>query len=95
MRSSVWKFFASVLLAGAAVLCIQFLTDSSGPFGFLGFIVLPGYLPAALVFPEGFHSDSPFGFMTLVVLFDGLIYGLLLWWIWRHMERSRSRSATN
>lgn len=76
----------------ALVGSIQFFTDDSSPLGLgvLRIAALPGYLPAALVFPDGFHSGSPYAFMGLVIIFDGLIYGLPAMLLWRSFGRGRS-----
>lgn len=81
------------LVAAATTACIQFLTDNSGVLGFLGMLAVPGYLPEALIFPEGVHSGSPFIFMFLVIAFDGLIYGIPLWFLWRWVDRKRHGSG--
>lgn len=89
IESSTAKYIVASSIAACGIAAIQFLTDNSSQLGRLGVLALPGYLPAALVFPEGFHSESPYGFMALVVIFDGLLYGVPLMFLWKWWERKR------
>jgi hypothetical protein len=80
-------YLISSAIAGIFVVAVQFGTDASSPVGFLGMLAAPGYLPAALIFPEGFHSDSPRSFIALIVVFNGMIYGFFLLLLWRWARR--------
>jgi hypothetical protein len=84
------NYFISSAIAGVFVAASQFGTDASSPLGFLQMLVVPGYFTAALIFPEGIHSGSADAFVVLIVLFNGLIYGLPLLMLW-HWARRRLR----
>ena len=83
MLRSVAAYLRSSLIAGLVIAGVQFGSDAAGPLGFLWIFIVPGYLPAALFYPEGFHSGSPRGFMALICVFNGLIYGVPLFLLWR------------
>lgn len=87
MLRSIAAYFGSAVIAGVIVAGVQFGSDATGPLGFLWVLVVPGYLPAAVFFPEGFHSGSPRGFMALISVFNGLIYGVPLFLLIRWCRR--------
>lgn len=90
---TIMEYLLCSIAVGVLVAAIQFGTDPSGVLGFLGLLIVPGYLPAALFFPEGFHSGSPGSFIALIAIFNGLIYGapVLLFWRWARRHRWRQR----
>lgn len=91
MSQSAQRDYAISSIAGAAlVAAAMFGTDASSSLGSFGFIGLPGLLLSALVFPEGFHSGSSRGFLFLAVVFDGLVYGVVIFGLWRLIRRVRS-----
>jgi hypothetical protein len=86
---AVVAYLVSSVISGLFIAIIQFGSDASAALGSLGILIVPGYLPASLFYPEGFHSDSPRAFTTLIAVFNGLVYGVLVFLLWR-WRRSRS-----
>lgn len=91
MFRSVAAYLCSCLLVIIVVAGIQFGSDAAGPLGFLRILIAPGYLPAAVFYPEGIHSGSPRAFVALIVLFDGLIYGVPLFLLLRRLKRRNAK----
>jgi hypothetical protein len=77
---------ASLLIATACVAL------SYSGFEWPGMIFLPGALLAALIFPEGIHSDAPDVFMVLAFVFTAALIAPLVflaqrWWLGRKQAR--------
>jgi hypothetical protein len=83
--------FASII-AGIFLAIVQFGTDRNSSLGFLGFLIVPGYAAAALLFPGGIHSGSPDAFVIAIVLLNALIYGVIISAVWKSVEKRRSRT---
>ncbi len=60
-----------VIAAIVGLACIPHLDDAS-------FLLLPGVLLAALVFPQGIHSDHGWTFIIVAGILDLLLYSLLI-----------------
>jgi len=56
----------------------------------VGVALAPGMLLAALLFPEGAHSDWPMTYLMIAGLLDAVIFTLLIMWISGRIRRFRS-----
>ncbi len=90
MKLKQRQFVSAFLIDFGAVAAIALV--SSIPFlEMIGATLLPGALIAALIFPQGIHSDHGSAFLVLSAILDGMIFGFVaLLILWR-----RSRSAAH
>jgi hypothetical protein len=51
---------------------------------------IPGALAAALVFPEGIHSDHPIGYLVLALLTNLLLFTFLAYFVMAVIVQIRS-----
>jgi hypothetical protein len=84
------RIYASSLLISVALVALVSAIASIPSCSALGCLLLPGMLLAALVFPEGVHSDSGIAYLVLAGLIDIVLFALVLMWLWRLAERRRA-----
>lgn len=90
------RFQEYVIASGLSLLLlllvniVTYVTKSS--LGVFGFVLAPGLLWAAIVFPEGGHSDFAFVYLAAAVLIDTLLLGIPVMLLWRMINRLRTKS---
>lgn len=82
MRVYTWSSAISLALAGV-VAGIANLPDCDSA----GLLLLPAALLAALVLPQGIHSDYGFTYMALAAVIDVLSFGVLTAFVLKWIER--------
>jgi len=85
---AVAAYVVSSAAAGLFITAVQFGSGAFPVLRFLRILIAPGYLLAAMFFPEGIHSDVPNEFLVLILVFSGLIYGFPLFFLWRWRSKS-------
>ena len=78
------------VLEGAAVVAVLVGLSSLPYLGFFAFGWLPGALLAALVFPEGIHSDSAVTYVVLAAVLDIVLYSTLSYVLIRFKSNRRT-----
>lgn len=53
----------------------------------------PGMLLAAIIFPQGGESEHAFVYVAVAVILDVLLYGWLVLWLARVVDRRRHEAA--
>jgi hypothetical protein len=80
----------SVLIAVGLMVLVQAIVTIPGCEN-VGIVLLPGMLLAALVFPEGIHSDSGIAYLVLAVVLDGLLLAIPVMLCLKRVGRTRQR----
>lgn len=70
-------------LGGLAVVAVLVVLSSVPFLGFVAFGWLPGALLAALIFPQGIHSDFAVAYIVISALLDILLYATLFYLVIR------------
>jgi hypothetical protein len=60
-------------------------------FSAVGALLAPGMLAAAVLFPEGIHSDRASLYLVTSGLMNVFLLGWLLFWLWPVIGRARQR----
>jgi hypothetical protein len=83
------KYFWS-LIAGGVLTALAAAISSIG-FSIAGYLLLPGIFAAALVLPEGIHSDWAGTYLVLAVLANVFLLSWPVFGFWIRIERLRRR----
>jgi hypothetical protein len=88
LRLSGW----SLLIAAGLVMLVGAIATIPG-WADVGVVLFPGMLLAAVMFPEGIHSDGPLAYLFLAGVFDVLLFALLVMLCWSRVGRFRQRKS--
>jgi ABC-type sulfate transport system permease component len=84
------RLYARSLLIAAGLVLLVGLVSSVERLAWVGVILLPGLLLAAIPFPGGIHSNAGTLYIALAAIFDVLVFAVLVAWIlWRFQRRAR------
>jgi hypothetical protein len=84
LRTYAWSLLVSIALTAliAAIASMRWTTGIS-------VLLLPGILLAAIVFPQGIHSDSPVTFLILGAVFEAILLAFPVMWAFHLIRRTR------
>jgi hypothetical protein len=87
-----WKRWLSALVISIVlVTCAWFLPDRGPAFETFGYLNLPGMLGAAVIAPEGIHSDTPYLFLYGSAVVNVAFYFWLVLMAYRFWGMARRR----
>jgi len=86
IRRYAWSF-AVALAVTVLVGAVSGLPRCSA----VGVLLAPGMLAAAIVFPEGIHSNWGSAYLVLAALMNGFLLAWPVLWLWRWIEHFRRR----
>lgn len=84
LRRYIWSFAVSVVVT-ALVAVLASLPHCQA----FGFVLLPGALLAAVVFPQGPHSDFAVAYLVLAGILESLLIAFPVMWTWALIEQRR------
>ena len=85
MKRGITQYLMSCAVALALVAVLYWLSSSPA-----GVLLVPGMLLAAVVFPQGGHSDHGLTYVYLAMLIDVLLYAGVVMLIWRGIAQLRA-----
>jgi hypothetical protein len=92
LKELIRQYVGSAAISLALVVLLAGLASVPG-LSAVGLLLAPGMLLAALVFPQGAHSDSPYAYLVLAGVIDVVFYGWLALFVRRTINRKRKSAS--
>ena len=87
-RSYAWSYFAALMLTiGVGAVASLPRLDN------VALLLLPGALLAAILFPEGIHSDFPMTYLVVAGLIDAFILMWPVMFLWTKIGHTRRKKS--
>ena len=80
--------YASAGAVGFVLVILLFALTELPAFRGAAYVLAPGMLLAAVVFPEGVHSSWAMIYIVVALIFDALLLGGPIWWFWNRLLKT-------